>query len=1168
MTTIAGERRIVTVLFADVVGSTAIGTRLGAERFSFLMDEVMRVMSGEVERFEGTVVQFVGDELYAVFGAPLSHEDDSERAVRAALAIQRSLDRYASDVQEAYGIELEVRIAINTGPVVIRPESDDPYNALGDTVNIASRIQKLVSGGEIAVGRETKSQVETCFALETMGLQELRGVGEPVEVFRVVGPLESAPPHSAYPLVGRDFELSLLERAIEGLAEGRGTIVSIMGEAGIGKSRLLDEVRQRYRGRVRFIEGRAVSYAQTLPYWPIRDLLREWLELGVATPEARMRLELKAELGRLFGDEAETVYPFLAGLLGITLEPDAAARLREQSRESQQHQTFDLFSELVCRLADEGSLCLVLEDLHWADDPTLELLEELLAVTEEAALGLVILYRSEREHGSWRLGERARHRHPHRYREIELRPLPDDASRALAASIAGAELPASVADLLAVRAGGNPFFLQEAIHDLVERGSLVRENGRLSLAVGLDELAIPTLVQGALQARLDRLEPDTREVLGIAAVVGRSFGLPLLERIVPHEQLIASLSELQRLDLVVEQRRRPAPEYSFRHGLVQEVAYTNLVEGKRRKLHRKVGEALEQLSPDSREEYGLLARHFAEADVPEKAAEYLLRAGDAARALYADQEALAHYARARDFLGQLGDERRARDTLFKMALAHHLAFDFEKAEETYDEAFCCRVPPSERLERTERIETAMEDRLHRLFPGDAYTTEGATLLEHLFRGLLAVDPELNVLPAMADNFRVSADGLTYLFRLREEMRWSDGVPVTAEDFVLAWELLRDGTSHAAFLMDDVQVVKALDDRTIEVRLVEPRSYFPYILASAWAHPVPRHKYEELGADWRRPENLVCNGPFVLAEHAPDEALLVANPHWAGPHGNVREVHVTIGPSTDELLEAWRGGRFDVLQVFDTRFAECPDTNAEVVPGLGTHYIGFSAGKAPFSNELVRKAFGHALDRTRILGPTALNRPVVRGGATPPAMPGHSPRIALEYDPDLARRLLEEAGYPQGRGLGELVFFVPSWLEHPERLTEQWAEIGAQVVPRRASLEDICGRLPDADLWLNGWTVDFPDPDGFFRGFMRELGDFYRDDEIEELVVTARSIRDQDERMRLYHRLDRLLVAERAAILPVLYSRALLVRRPWVDAVWANPMSGAHLDAAVVGPRSQ
>jgi ABC-type transport system substrate-binding protein/class 3 adenylate cyclase len=1170
MAVATGERRIVTVLVADVVGSTAIGQALGPERTKFLIDEVMRLMTEQVRRFDGTVAQLVGDELLAFFGAPVAHEDDSERAVRAALAIQRAIAQYGEEVKAAYGVDLSVRIGINTGPVVVgveRAEEDgyDPWNALGDTVNVAHRLQEVADEGGVVVAPTTKRQIDSCVELEPLGRQDLRGVA-PIDVFKVmrIREEESAPPTT--PLVGRDFELTVLERAMDALAEGRGAIVSVIGEAGIGKTRLVWEMRSRYRDRIRFIEARGVSYAQSFPYWPIRELLREWLGVGTATPEARVRLELKAELAHLFGqDEAEEAYPFFAGLLGLTLEPDAAQRLRELNRESIQTRTFEVFYEFVRRLSDEEPLCLVFEDLHWADESTLELLESLLGVTEESAVALFFLYRSEREHGSWRLGEKARQLYPHRYKEIEVRPLPPDASRTLVVNAAEAQLPESVTELLAERSGGNPFFLEEAFRDLVERGALRRVDGTWELAVREDELAVPALVQGALQARLDRLDPETREVLSLAAVIGRTFGLPLLEKLVDRVKLRHALTGLQRLDLIVEKRRRPTPEYRFRHGLVQEVAYASLVESKRKKLHKRVGEALEEIYLESPEEsYGLLARHFAEADVPEKAAEYLLKAGDAARAVYADREALEHYNRARTFLARLGDDRRMRDTLFKMALAYHLAFDFEQAEEVYDEAFCCKVEEPPRDEPTERIETALF-RPQDIAPGDVYSTQGWQFTEHLFRGLLMVDRDLNVVPSMADNMRVSSDGLTYLFRLREGARWSDGELLTAEDFAFAWRSMREEQTRTAFLMEDVETAEALDDRTLEVRLREPRSYFPYTLTSPWAFPWPRHKCEVLGEEWRHPENLVGNGPFMIGEWNEDSALLVANPHWTGPRGNVRQISVLFTSSDAVTVEGWREGRYDFVQVYEPTPAEAPNTVAEIISELSTRYIGFRADAPPFSNELVRKAFSHAIDRERLLASfSSWQRPATRGGAIPPAMPGHSHRIGPEHDVELARRLLAEAGYADGRGLPDVELAVPHWLEPADGFVEQWGELGARVRVRHVPPDhEDHWDFEGAALWLSGWTPDYPDPDGFFRGLLRSPLPFYWDEELEELLEQARSLHDQGERLRLYHEMDRLWVSEHAAMLPISYGRSMLVRRPWIEGLWANALSRAHLDEVAV-----
>jgi len=1161
------ERRIVTALIADVVGSTAIGEKLGPERSKLLIDEVIRLMTEQVRRYDGTVAQLVGDELLAFFGAPVSYEDDAERAVRAALAIQRAVQSYAQEVEDAYGIKLAVRIGINTGPVVVGVEADgdgDPWNALGDTVNVAARLQQIAPEGGVVVGPTTERQIEDCFEVEEVETPELKGVSKKLRVFKVLGARELEHAEPLHPIVGRDFELTVLDRVMDGLIEGRGAIVSVMGEPGIGKSRLVWEVRSRYRERVRFIEGRSVSYAQTFPYYPIRDLLREWLGVGASTPEARVRLELKAELARLVGEEAEEVYPFFANLLNLTLEPDAAQRIRELNRESIQTATFEAFYEFICKLADEQPLALVFEDLHWGDESTLELIESLLGVTEESAVALFLLYRTEREHGVWSLGERARQRYPHRYREIEVRPLPADASKSLTTLAAEGELPESVSELLAERSGGNPFFLEEALRDLIERGALKRTDGRWELTVGEDELAVPALVQGALQARLDRLDPKTREVLSIAAVIGRTFGLPLLERLVERDELQPALTELQRLDLIVEVRRRPNPEFRFRHGLVQEVAYASLVETKRKKLHKRVGEALEEIYRESPEEsFALLARHFTEADVPEKAVEYLLKAGDRARSIYADQEALEHYRKARSFLARLGDESRARDTLFKMALTYHLAFDFERAEEMYDEAFCCRVEEPPKHEPTERLTTAVS-KPDAVVPGHVYSTEGLKITEQLFKGLLMIDGELNVLPSMADNLRVSSDGLNYLFRLREGVRWSDGRPLTADDFAFTWMRMRELETRTSFLMEDVETAEALDDRTLEITLREPRSFFPYVLASPWAFPWPRHRCEELGEDWHKPENLVSNGPFTLAEFDDEHALLTANPYWEGPRGNVREIEIPFIETSREMIERWADGDFDVLTVWNLRITEAPNTLFDFIPDLHTRYVGFSVEKAPFSNELVRKAFTHAVNREGLLRPEDSERASTRGGAIPPAMPGHSHRVGPEYDLEVARGLLADAGYPEGRGLPELNMLVPPWLMPTAKLlAEQVTEVGFRINYRAANGKFWSASLENEHLWVSGFGADYPDPDGFFRGLFREPFPFYRDDEIEELIIEARSLGNQPERMKLYHEIDRLWVSEHAAVLPIAYGRSVAAHRPWIEGFWANPLSKASLDRVVV-----
>jgi ABC-type transport system substrate-binding protein/class 3 adenylate cyclase len=1169
MAVTAGERRVVSVLIADIVGSTAIAERLGPERSKFLFDEVVRLMCDQIRRYEGTVAQLTGDGVYALFGAPVAHEGDSERAVRAALGIHEALAGYSGEMAGAYGVELAARVAVNTGPVVV-PAGDAPleerFNALGDTVNVAARLQPLAGPGGVVIGPLTARQVEPRFKLEPLGETELKGKTAAVASFRVVSEREAAVAPPDRPLVGRSRELQVLDETLADLVEGRGAIVSITGEPGIGKTRIVAEAREPFAGRIRFLEGHGVSYATSFPYWPFRELLRGWLGLAISAPEAQARLELKTELARLLGDDGETAYPFVATLLGLALEPDAERRINELSREAAQRQTFDSMYEVITALGREGPVCLVFEDLHWADDSTLELVEELFPATEEEALALLVVHRSEREHASWRLAERARQRYPHRYGELVLGALDEEASRELAGSAAAGELPEAVAALVAARAGGNPFFLEEALYDLIERGALRRENGRLKLAVGIEELAVPALVQEALQARLDRLEADTRDVLNAAAVIGRTFATPLLERVVPDARLVPALSELQRLELVVEQRRRPVAEYSFRHGLVQEVAYASLLEARRLELHRNVGEALEEIHREAPEQvFSLLGRHFAEAGERERAVRYLLNAGDAARRLYADEEALEHYRRALDVLDPT--DPRVRQTYFKIALTHHLAFDFERADEAW--ALAADAHEGQRTVNLEPIEQ-LRTRIGRppgILPGFGASPGGWWLCEQLFRGLLRIDHELNVVLDVARECRVSSDGSVYRFHLGADERWSDGVPVSAEDFVLAWEQGGDQSLPDAHVLQDVDDMRALEDGALEIRLVGPRSYFPYVLASSPAFPWPRHRYQELGDDWRRPEHLVSNGPFQLSALDDEHMALRPSRAWSRPRGNVGDVDIEFGEWWVGQ-RAWDSGRYDFLM--SGPFIEAgPETLVDSVPTLSSYYVGFRGTGPPFDDERVRKAFAHGCDRERLTRvATAPIDAAGGGGVIPPAMPGHSHRVALEHDEGLARRLLAEAGHPGARGLPSLTLF--SGYETPagaQELARQWSELGARVEVKTPSFAEVWAAINDgtADAWLWGWMADLPDPYGMLDGLL-QAKTLYRDAEIMELLDRARSALDQGVRMRLYREVERLWITERAAVIPVAYLRDAVVRRPWVEGLWATPLSKGPLDEVVVGER--
>ena len=1168
MSLTAGERRIVSVLVADVADSTTIGEKLGPERSKFLFDEIVRLMWEEVERFGGTVAQLTGDGVLALFGAPTAHEDDSERAVRAAFAIREALAAYAADVAPAYGIDLGVRVAVNTGPVVV-PAGDAPphvlYNALGDTVNVAARLQ---GAGDLVVGPATAQRVEDLFELEELGDLELKGRSQTVAAFRVAGIRTTAVARAEPPLVGRERELAALNEALGGLLEGRGAVVAISGEPGIGKSRLVAEVEQGFAGRVRFLAGHAVPYAATIPYWPVREQLRAWLGLGFSDPEAHVRLELRAELARSLADEADEAFPFLATLLGLTLELEQEQRMHDLARDAVQRQTFDWLYQLVSTLAAERPLCLVLEDLHWSDEATLSLLDELLPATEHVALAFVLVHRSDPDHPAWHLVDRARRRYRRSFVELELQPLPEVEARALAETAAGGELPDELTQLLGERAGGNPYFVGEAIRDLRERGALERENGRLVL---VGEASIPAGLEQALQARLDRLDANARELLTTAAVIGRSFGLPLLERLLPRARLLPTLSELQWLQLVVEERGAVAPEYRFRHGLVQEAAYGTLAEVSRRDLHLRVGEALVQLHRDSPAEvYGLLAHHFAEADEPERAVDYLLKAGDAARAVYAEDEAIALYRRALVFMERTGDEARARATLLKIALAHHLAFGFGAANEAFSEVFARRAPAPARLEATERITCALAAAgMYAIAPGHGYSEQAAVVAPNLFRGLVAIGPDYEIEPDLAERFGVSDDGRSYRFTLRADARWSDGAPVTADDFAFTFARMVEDDVETAFWLDGVSAC-AVDERTLEVQLREPRNHFLYLLGQPPFFAWPRHVYEREGRDWHRMVPLVGNGPFVLTSRDESRIVIAAAPSWHGARGNVREVTLEIEPSPEVAAERWRSGEYDALDDSIARTTVVDDeTVLQRSPGMMTWYLGFNARRAPLDDVCVRRALAHAVDRhepaERLQGAATAT-----GGLLPPTMPGHSQQVAPKFEPDHARALLNEAGFADGRALGEIVLVcLDLWEDAASNVAAQLEAVGVRIRLLLVASDPDCHTAIEesAHAFIWAWIADYPDPGGgFLNAILRTVPWLYRDEELEQLLARAASLRDQDERLRAYREFERIWIGEDAAVVPLAYGHRQLWRRPWVTGMWMNAVAMSTFADAVVTRR--
>src|SRR6476659_1686688 len=684
------ERRVVTAVFADLVGSTALAERLDPEELKLIVGEAIARIITAVESFGGTIKDLAGDVVLALFGAPTAHEDDPERAVRAAIRVRDEIEEYAGEVERGWNVAgFGVRVGVHTGLVVVGAIGGGgrvEYAALGDAVNVAARLQGAASPGTVLVGDATKRLIEPLFGWSDPEAFDRKGKTEPVTAFAVVGAgratvvprgLEGVQAE----LIERGTELAQGADLLENVAAGTGGVLVVTGEPGIGKSRLLAELRTRFepmdaaRGTPVWLEGRCVSYGEAMPYWPFRDLLRSWLGVLADDPELRVRVTLRRQVGRLFGERAIEYYPYLGAMLGLTLEPDARARLAELSPEAAQYRTFEVLRALFARLAEQGPIVAAFEDLHWADATSLQLLEGLLTDTETSALLLVLTLRPEQDHPAWGLKEAAARELPHRTREL-LRSL-----------IGGLELEPEMERRILEPAEGNPFFLEEIVRSLVDAGALVHEDAGWRFDHEI-EVEVPPTVEKVIVARIDRLDPGARDALLAAAVLGRSCGLSHLEAVADDGDIGRALVELQRLDLVREGRRWPEPEYRFKHVLIQDAAYRTLVAERRRALHRRAAAGLEARYAGREDEVaGLLAHHWLAAADEDKAVAYLARAGDRARQEYALDEAVGYYRELLPILERRGATREMALVLFKLALALHMSLRFREANDAYQRAF-------------------------------------------------------------------------------------------------------------------------------------------------------------------------------------------------------------------------------------------------------------------------------------------------------------------------------------------------------------------------------------------------------------------------------------------------------------------------------------------------
>ena len=654
-----GERKQVTVLFADLKGSMELLADRDPEEARQLLDPVLERMMAAVHRYEGTVNQVMGDGIMALFGAPLAHEDHAVRACYAALAMQAAVQQYAAEVQRTHGVPLQMRVGLNAGEVVVRAIGNDlhmDYSAIGQTTHLAARMEQMAMPGSILITPAVLGLAEGYVQVRSLGPMPVKGLDVPVEVFELVGAsgirrrLQAAAVRGLTRFVGRDTELAALGQALERAGAGQGQVVAVVGEAGVGKSRLVYECvhSPRTQGWL-VLESASVSYGKATPYFPVIDLLKRYVHVEDADEPRTMRARVTGQVLTLDETLQETI-PALLWLLDA-LPDDSPFRTLDPPQRRQR--LLDALRRVLLRESQVQPLLLVFEDLHWIDTETQALLDRLVDSLPTARILLLVNYRPEYQHG-WS--------NKTSYTQLRLDPLPPaSADEVLQALLGDDSSLAPLKPLLIARTEGNPFFLEESVRALVETGVLVGERGAYRLEHALQSLQVPATVQAVLAARIDRLPPEEKRLLQTAAVIGMEVPLPLLQAIAeaPEESLQRSLAQLQATEFLYETRLFPEHEYTFKHALTHEVAYGSLLLERRRVLHARIVQALEALAGDRvAEQVERLAHHALRGEVWDKALAYCRQAGEKAIARSAYREAVGYFEQALSALPHLPETTR------------------------------------------------------------------------------------------------------------------------------------------------------------------------------------------------------------------------------------------------------------------------------------------------------------------------------------------------------------------------------------------------------------------------------------------------------------------------------------------------------------------------------
>jgi ABC-type oligopeptide transport system substrate-binding subunit len=1050
---------------------------------------------------------------------------------------------------------------------------------------------------------------------------------------------------SDQPFVGRQDQLARLQAFLDRAIAGHGQLCFIAGEAGSGKTALANEFAQRAQEtHADLLVAAGVCNAQTGicdPYLPFRDILGMLtgdVEPGETTQENASRLKafLKVSGKALVDIGPDLVGVFVPGV-GIAMKVgafvaeragwiDRLEKLAEREvpapGEIEQGRVFQQITDVLQAMAQQQPLILILDDLQWADAASISLLFHLSRHVGESHILIVGTYRPDEV----ALG-RGSDRHPlekilaesKRYLgdvTVDLDRVEERSKRQFVDALLDTEphhLDEPFRQALFEHTRGYPLFTVELLQDMRERGDLLRdEEGFWVAQADLDWQTLPPRVEGVIEERIRRLEEELRDILTVASVQGIDFIAQVIARV----EELRERDLLRRLSRELEQRHRLVEEsgqeevglhflarYRFAHALVRKFLYEELSLSERQLLHREIAGVLEDLYSENKEEVVVqLAWHYAEAGRKEEAIYYLLLAGDRARNLYAYEEAIDSYERALTFLREQQDYERTARTLMKMGLTYHIAFDYDRARQAYQEGFAlwqrlsalrpAAAPPA--APHPLRVDWPYPPVT--IDPALAADGDSIGVVDQLFSGLVELSPGMDVVPDVARSWEVLDGGRRYVFHLRDDLCWSDGTPVTAHDFAAAWErVLNPATqSPVANVLFNVKGARAYhgsetadpavlgitvaDDTTLVVELESPTSYFLHLLTYNASYAVPRHTVANHGAAWTEPDHLVTNGPFHLeSQEQNDLWILSRNPDYHGrAAGNVNQVQLHILPDGDTRLQAYEAGDVDVLFLWGLgenreRVRQRHPAAYLSAPLLATTYVAFDVTRPPFDDPRVRQAFAHAIDK-ELFADLEMQGYVfpAAGGLVPPGMPGHEPTRGLPYDPDRAQVLLAEAGFPRGEGFPPVTFLTEQSNEPPGKYLEtQWQRtLGVPVTWAGVEWEAFVERLENRPphIFLDMWMADYPDPDSFLRVCDAVRWSRWKNASFEGLVTLAREATDQGRRMEMYGQAERILI-DGAAVVPFVYGRSHLLVKPCIASYPVSAIKWWYWKDVVIEPPS-